>query len=192
MPSKRRMLGCTAGPAHLWSLSVPQKRCAILAFTEQSKQHTYWDSLAILQGSFGPFACKVAKRVRNEFPDPLGSGAPKKHQEPRKGGFSKRGFCRVERHAQGNKKCPKGFGPAVNWTHRSPQPREAYVFAKTLLKPLFLFPEKSRKRRPKRVKTNYSSTVVTLFRLHPGLWGAGLLEAPKPPKNQSRRKIGQK
>ena len=31
-------------------------------------------SLALLQGSFGPFAPKVAKRVLNEFPGPLSNG----------------------------------------------------------------------------------------------------------------------
>ena len=51
-------------------------------------------------------------------------------QEPRKGGFSKGGFCRVERHAQGNKTYPKILGSAVYLALRAPQPREAYIFAK--------------------------------------------------------------
>ena len=34
-------------------------------------------------------------------------------QEPRKGGFSKGGFCRVQCHAQGNKKYARILGPAV-------------------------------------------------------------------------------
>ena len=35
-------------------------------------------------------------------------------QEPRKGGFSKGGFCRVQCHAQGSKKYPSILGPAVH------------------------------------------------------------------------------
>ena len=42
------------------------------------ESHLGWDSLALLQGSFGPFRPKVAKRVRNEFPEPLGPRGPKK------------------------------------------------------------------------------------------------------------------
>ena len=36
-----------------------------------------WGSLALIQGSFGPFGPKVAERVRNEFSGPLGTGGPK-------------------------------------------------------------------------------------------------------------------
>ena len=52
------------------------------------------------------------------------------YQEKRKGGFSKGGFCRVECHAQGNKKYPRIFGPAVRLALRAPQPREAYMLQK--------------------------------------------------------------
>ena len=43
-----------------------------------------WDSLALLQGSFGPFGSKVAKKVRNEFPGPLSPGGPKSWKQSRK------------------------------------------------------------------------------------------------------------
>ena len=52
----------------------------------------------------------------------------------KKGGFSKGGFCRVQCHAQGNKKYPGALGPAVHLPLRAPQPREAYIFAKPPLK----------------------------------------------------------
>ena len=37
-----------------------------------------------LQRSFGPFGSKVAKRVRNEFPGPLGPGGPNSRNESKK------------------------------------------------------------------------------------------------------------
>ena len=46
-------------------------------------------------------------------------------QEPRKGGFSKGGFCRVQCHSEGNTKYPRIFGPAVHLALGAPQPREA-------------------------------------------------------------------
>ena len=53
------------------------------------------------------------------------------NQEPRKGGFSKGDFCRVECHAQGNKKYPRILGPAVHLALTATQPREAYILRKT-------------------------------------------------------------
>ena len=55
--------------------------------------------------------------------------------EPRKGGFSKGGFCRVQGHAQGNKKYPKVLGAAVHLALTASRPREASK------KPLFLVPD---------------------------------------------------
>ena len=43
-----------------------------------------WDSLALLQGSFGPFGPKVAKRVRNEFQGLVGPRGPKSPKLSRK------------------------------------------------------------------------------------------------------------
>ena len=49
-------------------------------------------------------------------------------QEPRKGGFSKGGFCRVQCHAQGNKKYPGALGPAVLLApQRHSQERRAFL-----------------------------------------------------------------
>ena len=70
------------------------------------------------------------------------SGLPMKHsckwqagsqlcQEPRKGGFSKGGFCRFQGHAKGHEKCPRALGPAAHWALTASQPREAYIFTKT-------------------------------------------------------------
>ena len=65
-------------------------------------------------------------------------------QEPRKGGFSKGVFCRVQCHAQGNKKYPRILGPAVHLALRALQPREVYISAKTPFKnPLLLVPEET-------------------------------------------------
>ena len=62
----------------------------------------------------------------------------KKSQEPRNGGFSKGGFCRIHCHPQENKNYPRKLGPAVHLALRAPQPREANIFVKTpLLKPPF-------------------------------------------------------
>ena len=59
-------------------------------------------------------------------------------QEPRKGGFSKGGFCRVQCHGQGNKEYPRILAPAVDLALRAPQPREAYILKKPPSKnPLF-------------------------------------------------------
>ena len=55
----------------------------------------------------------------------------------RKGCFSKGGFHRVECRAQGNKKYPRILGPAVHLELRAPQPREAYILKKSLLKKPF-------------------------------------------------------
>ena len=62
---------------------------------------------------------------------------------PRKGGFSKGGFCRVRCRNQGNEKHPRILGPAAHLPLKAPQPREAYIFAKTTPSktPLFLIPE---------------------------------------------------
>ena len=52
-------------------------------------------------------------------------------QEPRKGGFSKGGFCRVQCHDGGNKnKNPRILAPAVHLTLRASEPREAYILQK--------------------------------------------------------------
>ena len=57
--------------------------------------------------------------------------------EPRKGGFSKGGFCRVQCHGQRSKKYPKILAPAVHLASRAPQPREAYILQNPLLKTPF-------------------------------------------------------
>ena len=54
-------------------------------------------------------------------------------EEPRKGGFSKGGFCRIRCHPQQTKSLSRAFGSAVNSALRAPQSREAYVFAKNPL-----------------------------------------------------------
>ena len=51
--------------------------------------------------------------------------------EPRKGGFSKGGFCRVQGQAQGHKKYQRALGPAMRLALTASRPREAYIFAKT-------------------------------------------------------------
>ena len=53
-------------------------------------------------------------------------------QEPRKGGFGKGRFCRVQCRTQGDKKYPSMLGPAVHLALRAPHPREARIFAQTL------------------------------------------------------------
>ena len=64
------------------------------------------------------------------------------NQEPRKGGFSKGGFCRVQCHSQGNKKYLGILAPAVHLAPRAPQLREAHILQKPPSKnPLFLVPE---------------------------------------------------
>ena len=52
--------------------------------TAQAPKHQYQamclvakDSLALLQGSFGPSGPKLEKESENEFPGPLGQGAQK-------------------------------------------------------------------------------------------------------------------
>ena len=50
-------------------------------------------------------------------------------QEPRKGGFSKGGFCTIKRHSQQSKEDPRILDAAVHLASRAPQPREAYMFA---------------------------------------------------------------
>ena len=57
--------------------------------------------------------------------------AHRKHcylQGPRKGGFSKGGFCRVQCHGQGNQKCPRILGPAVHLAPRAPQSQARRTF----------------------------------------------------------------
>ena len=63
-------------------------------------------------------------------------------QEPRKGGFGKGGFCRVQCHGQGKKKFPRILAPTVHLALRAPQPREAYILQKPPSKKnLFLVPD---------------------------------------------------
>ena len=52
-------------------------------------------------------------------------------QEPRQGGFGKGGFCRIQCHPRANKDYTKVLGSAAHLAFRVPQPREAYMFAKT-------------------------------------------------------------
>ena len=66
-----------------------------------------------------------------KFP-PSYSSKRKGIQEPRKGGFSKRGFlqCPVPRRRR-EKSTPNILVPAVHLALGEPRPREAYLFAKT-------------------------------------------------------------
>ena len=64
---------------------------------------------------------------------------PHFHQEPRKGGFSQRGFCRVQCHDQENKKHPRILAQQYIW-HLERHGQERHTFCKTPLQkaPLFL------------------------------------------------------
>ena len=59
------------------------------------------------------------------------------NQEPRKGGFSKGGFCRVQCHAHGNKKIAGGIGPSSTFGTQSATAKRGINFCKkkTLRKP---------------------------------------------------------
>ena len=54
------------------------------------------------------------------------------YQEPRKGGFSKGGFCRVERHAQGDKN-NKDIGPSRTFGTQSATAKRGVHSCKTPL-----------------------------------------------------------
>ena len=66
-------------------LCYPLLRLCFPLFTPSfvSKATESCDSLALLQGSFGPSRPKVGKRVGNEFPGPLGFGAQKVAKQSR-------------------------------------------------------------------------------------------------------------
>ena len=62
-------------------------------------------------------------------------------QKSRKGGFSKRGFCRVQRHAQETKQCQEHWAQPYVWhSERHSQERRNFL-QKTLQKNHFLVPE---------------------------------------------------
>ena len=46
--------------------------------------HVYWDSLALLQGSFGPFGPKESEMSSQTGPDPLSRGGPKSPKRSRR------------------------------------------------------------------------------------------------------------
>ena len=69
-----------------------------------------------------------------------------KNQEPRKGGFSKGGFCRVQCHAQGNKKYPGALGPAVHLALYQKYPQHCWEFLKGFGAPSRTLKRNSRKR----------------------------------------------
>ena len=48
------------------------------------ESQTAWDSVDLLQGSFGPFGPRVGKRCENEFAGPLGPRGPKSPKQSRK------------------------------------------------------------------------------------------------------------
>ena len=56
-----------------------------------------------------------------------------KNQEPRKGGFSKGGFCRVQCHAQGDKNYPGGIGPSSTVGTQSATAKSGVHFCKNPL-----------------------------------------------------------
>ena len=61
------------------------------------------------------------------------------NQEPRKGGLSKGGFCRIRCHFQEIRQLSRILGSAVHSALGAPQSTEAYMFAKTpFQKPPFL------------------------------------------------------
>ena len=60
------------------------------------------------------------------------------HQEQRKGGFSTGGFCRVERHAQGNKNARGYWTQQYIWrSELHSQERRTFLQGKSLLKTPF-------------------------------------------------------
>ena len=94
-----------------------QVRCAArflvpstLLFKTCFQQEKCWDSLALLQGSFGPFGPKVATRVRNEFPGPESLGNPN-------GGLARKGPIGPKRALSGQFLLfPRGCGVQRNWS----------------------------------------------------------------------------
>ena len=52
----------------------PPPKCDVPSLNEELLA---WDSLAMLEVSFGPFGAKAAKRVRHEFPEPPAPEAKK-------------------------------------------------------------------------------------------------------------------
>ena len=64
-------------------------------------------------------------------------------QEPRQGGFSKRGFCRILCHVQENRKYARILGPTIHLGHSDRHSQESRTcLQKPLLKtPFFLLPE---------------------------------------------------
>ena len=54
-------------------------------------------------------------------------------QEPRQGGFSKGGFCRVQCHAEENKKIPKDIGPSSTCGTSSTTAKRGVHFCKNPL-----------------------------------------------------------
>ena len=68
------------------------------------------------------------------------------NQEPRKGGFSKGGFCRIQCHAQGNKRIPKDIGgPSSTFGTQSATAKRGVHSYKNppSKKPLFLASDRS-------------------------------------------------
>ena len=82
-----------------------------------------------LGGSHGSTPCWSCRACRTVFWPQV--------QGPRKGGFSKGGFCRVQCHGQGSKEYPRILAPAVHLAPRAAQPREAYILQSPLLKTPF-------------------------------------------------------
>ena len=118
---------------------------------DKQQKSANWELLYILQRGLSTFLplclCSYATKslhhleriaARPRIPC-LYSGVISFCQEPRKGGFSKGGFCRVQCHGQRDKKYPRILAPAVHLALRAPQPREAYIVQKPRSKnPLFL------------------------------------------------------
>ena len=61
-------------PRLFWTLFGPGSRTAPADSCKGAGGVPTWDSLALPQGLFGLVGPKVAERVRNEFPGPLGPG----------------------------------------------------------------------------------------------------------------------
>ena len=81
-------------------------------------------------------------RPRSAMGSAIGRAYLALSQEPIKGGFSKGGFCRVQCHAEGNKKYPSKLGPPVHLALEDSQPREAHIEQKPPSKTLlFLVPD---------------------------------------------------
>ena len=77
-----------------------------------------------------------------QTPPPGGKQCAHILHEPRKGGFSKGGFCRTQCHTPGNKKYPRILGPAVHLALKIGTAKEAYLLQKPPSRnPLFFIPE---------------------------------------------------